>query len=367
MNPLSSEDVYSALATVIDPELRKPLTDLDMVKSVDVNDTQIRVTIALTIVGCPASERIENDVRQALLELSPERVIQIDLTVMDATARSALLARLRGNREAGHPFGPSSLTRVIAVTSGKGGVGKSSVTANLAVELAARGRRVGVIDADVFGFSLPALLGISHLKPTRLDDTIVPPIAHEVKLISIGMFVEPDQAVSWRGPMLHRTVTQFLSDVYFGDLDVLLLDLPPGTGDVAISIGQLLPHAEVLVVTTPQRAAASVAIRSAQVARQTGQTVIGVVETMSATTLPDGSHFDLFGEGGGQEAADALGVPLLAKIPLSRKLREGGDSGVPVILGESDDPAAEALRELANALEQSRPTLVGVKLPVSAS
>lgn len=365
MDRPTEDDVYAALARVIDPEIRRPLTELDMVKSVTVTERAIRVSIALTIVGCPASDQIEREVTHALTEISAGKSVDVDLTVMDQATRSALLERLRGKRRGEHPFGPDSLTRVITVASGKGGVGKSSVTANIAVELARRGRRVGVIDADVFGFSIPGLLGIAGSTPTRLDDTIVPPIGFDVKVISIGMFVESDKAVSWRGPMLHRTVTQFLGDVYFGDLDVLLLDLPPGTGDVAISVGQLLPHSEILVVTTPQSAAAEVAIRSARLAEHTGQRVLGVVETMSATHLPDGSMWEVFGHGGGQVVADTLAVPLLAQIPLSQALREGGDRGRPVVLDSPDDPAAKAFVALVDALEHSRPSRVGKKLPVS--
>jgi ATP-binding protein involved in chromosome partitioning len=272
------------------------------------------------------------------------------------------------------PFGPDSLTRVIAVTSGKGGVGKSTLTANLAVALAARGRRVGLIDADVHGFSIPGLLGIAPgTQPTRIDDLMLPPVAHDVKAISIGMFLrEGESVVAWRGPMLHRTVQQFLTDVFFGDLDVLLIDMPPGTGDIAITLGQLLPHADVLVVTTPQEAAAEVAIRSGLVARQTGQRVIGVVENMAALTLPDGSSLDLFGSGGGQAVAEALSegadpVPLLASVPLSPALRAGGDAGAPVVLSDPEDPAARAILTVADAVDRSGRSLAGRRLPLGLS
>ncbi len=325
-------EVRRALARVIDPEIRRPITELDMVPRVSAQGGHITVDLRLTIVGCPAATAIERDVRAAASGVEGVSDVTVDVGVMDAATRDALITRLRGDRPTGHPFTAESLTRVIAVTSGKGGVGKSTVTANLAIALAARGLRVGLIDADVFGFSIPGLLGIADAKPTRVGEMMMPPRAHGVAVISIGMFVDAHTAVSWRGPMLHRTVQQFLTDVYFGDLDVLLLDLPPGTGDVAISLGQLLPHAEVLVVTTPQNAAADVAERSALVARQTGQTVIGVVENMAGLAQPDGSVLELFGSGGGAATAERLEVPLLAQIPLSVALREGGDAGEPIVL-----------------------------------
>jgi ATP-binding protein involved in chromosome partitioning len=270
-------------------------------------------------------------------------------------------------------FGPESLTRVYAITSGKGGVGKSTVTANLAVALAGEGLRVGIVDADVHGFSIPGLLGLVHdglaVKPTQVGDMILPPIAHDVKVISIGMFIDDaSAAVAWRGPMLHRTIKQFLTDVYFGDLDVLLLDLPPGTGDVAITVGQLLPHAEVIVVTTPQSAAADVAERSGVVARQTGQSIYGVIENMSAMVQPDGSLLELFGSGGGDEVARRLSVgqdvpvPVLAQVPLSLALRSGGDAGLPVVLGAPDDPAALAILELAHRMKTRARGLAGLSL-----
>jgi ATP-binding protein involved in chromosome partitioning len=278
----------------------------------------------------------------------------------------ALSDRLRGERR--NPFGPDSLTRVITVTSGKGGVGKSTVTANLAVALARRGLSVGVLDADVHGFSIPGLLGIPpETSPVDLDGLIVPPVAHRVKAISIGMFLPPDDrdgAVAWRGPMLHRTLNQFLTDVHFGALDVLLVDTPPGTGDVAISLGQLLPHAEVLVVTTPQAAAADVAVRSGLVARKLGQRLIGVVETMAPARLPDGSLLDLFGAGGGEAVATRLSIPLLASVPLSAAVRLAGDAGRPLMATPGDDDAAVALEALAAAVAAIGRGLSGRRLPV---
>ena len=355
--------VMAALATVIDPEIRRPITELDMVDSVNVSDTTIEVGIVLTIVGCPASDRIEADVTAAVTTVAGEKTVTVSLGVMDAARRQALIGRLRGEKTM--PFGPDTLTRIIAVTSGKGGVGKSTVTVNLAALASQRGHTVGIIDADVFGFSIPGLLGIENSTPTRIDDMMLPPIGHGIKAISIGMFVPPHQPVSWRGPMLHRTLTQFLTDVHFGDLDFLFLDLPPGTGDIAISLGQTLPHSDVLVVTTPQVAAAGVAERSGLVARQVGQKIIGVVETMSAGVLPDGSPLDLFGEGGGAEVAARLAVPLLGQVPLSIPLRHGGDTGVPVVVSHPDDPASTALAAIADLLFVTPNSRVGVGLPVS--
>lgn len=359
------ETIRLAIDTVIDPELRRPLTELDMVDTIDVSPEAIRVTIALTIVGCPASERIHDDVWKAVSRVAGDIPVHVELTVMDPARRAALITRLRGDKSPAQQFGPDTLTRIIAVTSGKGGVGKSTITANLAQAAADSGLRVGVIDADVFGFSQPGLFGIEGIKPTRLDDMILPPLAGEVKLMSIGMFVDPGTPVSWRGPMLHRTVNQFLSDVFFGDLDLLFLDLPPGTGDVAISVGQLLPHSDVIVVTTPQAGAADVAVRSGLVARQTGQKVVGVIETMSPGVLPDGTALDLFGSGGGAQVAAALDVPLLGNIPLSVPLRIAGDAGTPLVSHQPDDPAAIALIDAFRALHATRDSRVGTPLPVS--
>ncbi|WP_308799309.1 Mrp/NBP35 family ATP-binding protein [Agromyces silvae] len=378
--------VHAALTGVIDPEIRKPITELDMVAGVTAGtDGRVQVGVRLTIVGCPASDRIERDVIAAAESVAGEGNATVELTVMTPEQRAALTERLRGGRAArGNPFGPGTLTRVIAITSGKGGVGKSTLTANLAVALAARGLSVGLVDADVHGFSIPGLLGLidghgNAARPTRVDEMILPPVAHGVKVISIGMFVEPSEpggrsssvAVAWRGPMLHRTLQQFLTDVYFGDLDVLLVDLPPGTGDVAISLGQLLPNAEVVVVTTPQPAAADVAERSGVVARQTGQHVIGVVENMAAFTGADGALVDLFGSGGGEEVARRLSegqdvpVPLLATVPLSVALRRGGDDGDPVVVAEPDDPAARAIEAVAARLAVRSRSLRGRPLDVS--
>ena len=360
--------ILEALSFVVDPEIRKPITELDMIGWVKVTDAgEASAQIKLTIIGCPAARTIERNVRAAITAVPGVTAVELDMITMTTMERNELTFKLRNGRPKTLQFGPDSPTRIYAVTSGKGGVGKSTVTANLAVALAAHGLRVGIVDADVFGFSIPGILGIANEKPTRVNDMILPPIAFEVKVISIGMFVESGTAVSWRGPMLHRTVQQFLTDVYFGDLDVLLLDLPPGTGDVAISIGQLLPQAEVLVVTTPQPAAADVAERSALVARQTGQKVIGVIETMAGLVQQDGSVLELFGSGGGADTAARLStpeqpVPLLASIPLSISLRAGGDTGTPIVLSAPDDPAAIAIASVAEYLAARERIIV----PVSA-
>lgn len=365
--------VFLALARVIDPEIRRPITELDMIGGVSVDAAgAASVDLKLTIVGCPAADTIERDVRAAVASVPGVTAVAVAVSVMSPAERTALTERLRNGRPKTLQFGPESLTRIFCVTSGKGGVGKSTVTANLAVVLAERDLRVGIVDADVFGFSIPGLLGIAGAKPTQVGDMILPPVAHGVKVISIGMFVEGSTAVSWRGPMLHRTIQQFLTDVYFGDLDVLLIDLPPGTGDVAISLGQLLPQAEVIVVTTPQAAAAEVAERSGIVARQTGQTVIGVIENMAGLTQADGSVLELFGSGGGADTASRLSTPaqpvaLLGSIPLSLSLREGGDAGLPAVLSTPEDPAAKAITVIADTLAERPRNLVGRKLGLSVS
>lgn len=375
----TSDAVYAAVSAVSDPELRRPLGELGMVRSVSVSAERADVEIALTVVGCPAADRIAADVRAAAGTVAGITEVALNLTVMTPAERAALTERLRAGRAVRtSPFTPDALTRVIAVTSGKGGVGKSTLTALLAVSLAARGLRVGLIDADVHGFSIPGILGLTGPdglppQPVRIDDLMIPPVAHGVSVISIGMFLRRDGdgplgAVAWRGPMLHRTVSQFLTDVHFGDLDILLLDMPPGTGDVAISVGQLLPHAEVIVVTTPQRAAAEVAVRSGIVARQTGQRVLGVVENMAPLTLPDGTVLALFGEGGGAAVAEALSteaepVALLGSIPLSPALRERADAGDPLLTGAEADAARAAIESVADAVLAQPRGLAGRSLP----
>lgn len=373
MNAPSHSALLAALATVIDPELRRPITDLGMVESVEAFDGgRVRAVVRLTIAGCPLRETITADVTAALGKLDGVVDVDVELTVMTAEQRAELKEHLKGSApERGIPFNAEgSLTRIYAVASGKGGVGKSSLTVNLACALAAKGLRVGIVDADVYGFSVPGLMGITQA-PTKVDEMILPPVAHGVKVISIGMFVAGNQPVAWRGPMLHRALEQFLSDVYFGDLDILLLDLPPGTGDVAISVAQLLPKAELLVVTTPQAAAADVAERAGAIAVQTGQKIAGVIENMSFLTLPDGSTMEVFGAGGGEVLSQRLSqtvnasVELLGKIPLEVALREGGDAGQPIVLSDPQSPAAAALLAIADQLAVRPRGLSGLNLGVT--
>jgi ATP-binding protein involved in chromosome partitioning len=363
------EAIQAALSTVNDPEIRKPVTELGMVKAVDVDGGAVRVDLWLTVAGCPMKDRLTKDVTAAVGAVSGVEHVEVVLDVMSDEQRQALREQLQGpggSREI--PFAKAgSLTRVYAVASGKGGVGKSSVTTNLAAAMAAQGLRVGVVDADVYGFSVPRMLGVST-PPTRVDDMILPPVAHDVKVISIGMFVPGNQPVVWRGPMLHRALEQFLADVFWGDLDVLLLDLPPGTGDIAISTAQLLPGAEILVVTTPQAASAEVAERAGSIAMQTKQQIVGVVENMSWLELPDGTRMEVFGSGGGASVAENLSrvigakVPLLGQIPLDTAVREGGDVGTPVVLSAPDSPASVALRKVARDLSRRAIGLAGRSL-----
>jgi len=370
MTTPSQDALHAALSTVNDPEIRKPITELGMVESVSVaDDGRAAVTILLTVSGCPLKETLTRETTAALLTVDGVTAVDVTLGVMSDEQRTTLRENLRGGAgEREIPFArPGSLTRVYAVASGKGGVGKSSVTVNLAASLAQSGLRVGVVDADVYGFSVPRMLGVER-RPTQVDDMILPPLAHDVKVISIGMFVPGNQPVVWRGPMLHRALQQFLGDVFWGDLDVLLLDLPPGTGDIAISVAQLIPGAEILVVTTPQKAAAEVAERAGSIALQTHQRIVGVIENMSWLELPDGSRQEIFGSGGGQAVADSLTrsvgapVPLLGQIPIDTRLREGADQGMPVVLGEPTSPAAVALRGIARGLTTRSQSLAGRSL-----
>ena len=368
-----TERIRRRLAEVIDPELRLPITQLGMVGDIDVDDAgTASIGIKLTIEACPMRSRIVEDVTAAAVRAEGVATAEVELGVMTPEERAELKEHLRGG-EAGkvNRFAqPDSLTKVYAVASGKGGVGKSSVTVNLAVALADHGLKVGVIDADIHGFSVPGLLGITD-KPTRLDEMILPPVAYGVKTISIGMFVDGNQAVAWRGPMLHRAVEQFLTDVHVGDLDVLLLDLPPGTGDIAISVAQLLPGSELLVVTTPQAAAADVAERAGALSTQTDQKVAGVIENMGPMTMPDGTVLDLFGSGGGQIVADRLTesleteVPLLGSVPLDSGLRQAGDDGHPVALSSPSSAAGSVLRDIAARLAGQGRGLSGRSLPVN--
>ncbi|MGF1663010.1 MAG: Mrp/NBP35 family ATP-binding protein [Kineosporiaceae bacterium] len=370
----TADAVRAALVGVMDPEIRRPLTELGMVKGVTVTGGEATVEIWLTVAGCPMKDTLRRDVTAAAAAVPGVTSVRVELDVMSPEQREDLRRHLRGGApEPRIPFAePGSRTRVYAVASGKGGVGKSSVTVNLAAALAAGGASVGVLDADIHGFSVPRMLGVDR-PPTRVDDMILPPVAHGVKVISIGMFVPGNQPVVWRGPMLHRAVQQFLADVFWDDPDVLLLDLPPGTGDVAITVGQLLPTAEILVVTTPQQAAAEVAERAGAVAVQTRQRVAGVIENMSWLELPDGSRMELFGAGGGRAVAESLSrvvgadVPLLGQVPLDVTVREGGDAGTPAVLARPDSPGAAALRAVAGRLSTRPAGLLGRRLDLSVS
>ncbi len=366
------EDVRTALSTVKDPEIRRPITDLGMVGDLSVSaNGVVELTVLLTIAACPLRDTLTKDVTAAVRSVPGVTDLHLVLGVMTDEQRTALRDNLKGGATKDIPFArPESRTRVYAVASGKGGVGKSTVTVNLAAALAAKGLAVGVLDADVYGFSIPRMLGVTG-RPTRIGEMILPPVAHGVKVISVGMFVDGNVPVVWRGPMLHRALQQFLADVFWGDLDVLLLDLPPGTGDIAISTAQLIPTAELLVVTTPQTAASEVAERAGAIVSQTRQRIAGVVENMSAMTLPDGSLLELFGSGGGDTVAASLGrltgttVPLLGRIPLEVELRTAGDAGVPLVLAAGTSPATEALRGVADALAARSRPLAGVSLGIA--
>jgi ATP-binding protein involved in chromosome partitioning len=367
------EDVMRALDGVQDPEIHRPITDLGMVKNVDIRpDSTVRVDVWLTVAGCPLRETITRDVTSAVSKVPGVGGVQVELDVMTEEQRRTLQTKLRGGKpEPEIPFAkPNSLTKVFAVASGKGGVGKSSVTVNLAAALAAAGQKVGVVDADIYGHSVPRMLGVTG-RPTQVEQMIMPPSSHGIAVISIGMFTKGNTPVVWRGPMLHRALQQFLADVYWGDLDVLLMDLPPGTGDIAISVAQLLPGAELLVVTTPQLAAAEVAERAGAIAMQTHQRIAGVIENMSYLPCPHcGEPVEVFGSGGGATVAEALTrisgapVPLLGQVPIDLRLREGGDKGVPLVLSDPDSAAGKQLIEIAGALSRPR-GLAGRELGLS--
>jgi ATP-binding protein involved in chromosome partitioning len=363
--------INSQLAKVSDPELHRPITELGMVEKISFDSGVANISILLTISGCPMRDRLTKDVSEAALIVNEVKSVNVTFGVMDDEQRDRVKKLLRGGREKFIPFAqPESLTRVIGVSSGKGGVGKSSITVNLAVSIAKRGFKVGLLDADVYGHSIPRALGIEGKRPTAIDQTFIPLEAFGVKTVSIEMF-KPDRAdpVAYRGPLLHRVLEQLLSDAYWGDLDFLLLDLPPGTGDIAISLGQLIPGSEILVVTTPQIAAAEVAERAGRIAHQLKQQIIGVIENMSAY-IPEGSNqkVALFGEGGGEETALRLSnlvgadVPLLGKIPFDISLREGGDTGNPVVIAKPESPAALEFEEIIDQLTTRKKSLLGVRL-----
>src|SRR5205807_2950015 len=339
------DEIMRALEGVIDPELRRPVTELDMVRAVEIDGGDVRVTIALTIAGCPLRDSFQEQVAEVLRHVPGVERVALGFDVMTADERQALTTKLRGGmQERSQGLSLDAATRVLAVCSGKGGVGKSTLAANLAVALAQHGKQVGILDADVYGHSVPHVLGIRQ-KPVLVDKLIVPPVKHELKLMSIGFFLDDNQPVMWRGPMLHRALEQFLSDVHWGRLDILVLDMPPGTGDVAISLGQLLPRAETLVVTTPQPAAQEVASRAGAMAQKTGMRLVGVVENMTG---------EIFGSGGGDRLAEELGIPMLGRVPLDPVVRECGDAGEPVAAAAPDSDGGVELRRIAEVVLEQR-------------
>ena len=370
MSTITEAQVRTALSTVEDPEVRRPITEIGMVKSIAISESNdVAVEVYLTIAACPMKNTIVERTEDAVKGIEGVGAVSVTTDVMNDEQRRDFRNAVRGSSaEPVIPFAQSeSRTRVYAVASGKGGVGKSSVTVNLAAALAAKGLAVGVLDADVYGHSVPHMMG-SEDKPHQVDDMIMPPQAHGVSLISIGHFVDDNAPVVWRGPMLHRAIQQFLADVFWGDLDVLLFDLPPGTGDIAISVAQLVPNAELLIVTTPQMAAAEVAERAGTISLQTRQRIAGVIENMSWMEMPDGSKMEVFGSGGGETVAKRLtqitgaNVPLLGQVPLDTRLREGGDEGTPIVLSEPESGAGKALNDVAAKLFTRRESLAGKSL-----
>jgi ATP-binding protein involved in chromosome partitioning len=341
----SRDEIWTALEQVIDPELRRPVTELDMVRDISIDGGDVGITIALTVAGCPLRSSFEEQVEKALRPVSGVERVALSFDVMSAEEKAALSAKLRGGvTERTKGISLDRSTRVIAIASGKGGVGKSSLTVNLAAAFGSLGQQVGILDADVYGHSIPHLLGIRQ-RPVVVDRMIVPPVKDGVKLMSIGFFLEDNAPVMWRGPMLHRALEQFLSDVHWGELDTLVVDMPPGTGDVSISLGQLLPRAEAVVVTTPQPLAQEVAARAALMAQKTNMRLLGVVENMSG---------EVFGSGGGDALAGELHVPLLGSVPLDPSLREAGDAGEPLVTANPNAPAATAIAALAEAIAETR-------------
>ena len=376
-NQPDSDAIHAALATVNDPEINRPITEIGMLKSVDIRKGGVvEVGVYLTVEGCPMRSTITDRVIDAVMRVPDVSKVDVHLDVMNDDQRAELKKLLRGGNQKEISFTqPGSTTKIFAIASGKGGVGKSSVTANLAVSLASQGLTVGLLDADVYGHSIPRILGATN-PPTMVEGMLMPPQAYGVRLISMLPFKPGgvETPVAFRGPMLHRALEQFLSDVFWGDLDVLLLDLPPGTGDIAISTAQLLPHAEIVVVTTPQLGSSDVAVRAGTLAEQTHQKVLGVVENMSSFPCPHcGEPLDLFGVGGGDLVAEQLSkvlgseVPVLGRIPFDPRLREGGDNGKPLVISEPDAPASVALREIAGSLASRPRGLAGMQLGISPS
>ena len=370
---VSREAVDAALATVIDPEIRRPITEVDMVKDVNIDGGTVTVSVYLTIAACPMQDKIVGSVKDAVSKVRDVTAVEVELDVMSPEQRTALREKLQGPTKEIRFNQPGNLTRIYAIASGKGGVGKSSVTTNLAAAMAAQGLAVGILDADIYGHSIPDMLGITEA-PLKVENMIMPPQGHEVRVMSM-LALKPQgrhEPVAMRGPMLHRYLESFLSEVWWGDLDVLLLDLPPGTGDIAISTAHLLPQSELIIVTTPQAAAADVAVRAGMLAPQLKQRVAGVIENMSAFACPHcGEPIDMFGAGGGQMVAETLTknisqeVSLLGKIPFDPKLRSGGDNGQPIVLSDPDLPAAKALIEIASKLGTRPRGLVGMNLGVT--
>ena len=368
------EDIRSALSKVIDPELHRSITELGMVESIEEKNGAVEVKILLTIAGCPMRDTLQSDIGKAITAVSGVKSFNIIFGAMSQEQRDKVKALMRNGRDRHIVFAsPESLTRVIAVASGKGGVGKSSITANLAVAAAQKGFKVGILDGDVYGHSIPRLMGIVGKRPTALDQMFIPVEAHGVKVVSMEMFKpERDDAVAYRGPLLHRVLEQLLADAYWGDLDFLFLDLPPGTGDLAISLGQLIPNSEVIVVTTPQIAAAEVAERAGRIAHTMHQQIIGVVENMSSVICPNcGEVQHLFGEGGGEASAKKLStligadIPLLGKVPFTPQLREGGDVGTPIMKADPSTQAAREIDEIFEKISKRSKSLVGVRLGLS--
>jgi ATP-binding protein involved in chromosome partitioning len=355
----SREEILKALEAVIDPELRRSIVELEMVRSIDSADGLVRVTVSLTTPGCPIRSHFETAVQEAVGALAGVQRVQVGFDVLSDKEKAGLQQKL--GRPGGLPEGAlAQVSNVVCIGSGKGGVGKSTVTANLAAALTADGRRVGVLDADVWGYSIPRMFGVSGRPPVSPQRKIMPLEGHGVKVMSIGFFVEEDSAVVWRGPMLHKALTQFLEDVEWGELDFLLVDLPPGTGDVSMTLAQLLPQAKFLIVTTPQPVAQKVARRAAEMAHKVDLEIGGVIENMAGFMTPSGERFALFGEGGGQALADELDVPLLGNVPLTMPLREQADAGEPLVFTDPDDPASQAIRHAARGLMAMFP----VELPI---
>ncbi|HSS58698.1 MAG TPA: P-loop NTPase [Solirubrobacteraceae bacterium] len=355
----SREEILKALEAVIDPELRRSIVELEMVRSIDSADGLVRVTVSLTTPGCPIRSHFETAVQQAVGALDGVQRVEVGFDVLSDKEKAGLQQKL--GRPGGLPEGAlAQVANVVCIGSGKGGVGKSTVTANLAAALTADGKRVGVLDADVWGYSIPRMIGVSGRPPVSPQRKIMPLEGHGVKVMSIGFFVEEDSAVVWRGPMLHKALTQFLEDVEWGALDFLLVDLPPGTGDVSMTLAQLLPQAKFLIVTTPQPVAQKVARRAAEMAHKVDLEIGGVIENMTGFVTPGGERFALFGEGGGQALADELDVPLLGSVPLTMPLREQADAGRPLVFTDPDDPAAQAIRHAARGLLAMFP----VELPI---